>query len=150
MAGRPAQPLFQAQYRQNPSRCHRTIVTGCNAIRFSGQLFTDREKATQNIRSIAVGRARFTERFNITTCCLRARFSRASTRCDFIDEKSDATTARITANFIASLLKPAGTEVNEFNAIEFFFFWGGGAVHGQCNKVFRPGRHLLRAKNYRE
>lgn len=67
-------------------------------------------------------------------CCLKAKFSRASARCDFIDEKSDATTARISANIMAPMLKPAGIKVNEFKAIEFL----GGTDLDHCVEVHEP------------
>lgn len=117
--GRPPRRLFQAQYRRNPSRCHRTTVSGCIAITLSRQLATNREKAIQNKRSVLFGRARFTVRFNMTTCWRRARFSRASSRCDFSDEKSDATIARISANIMPVMVEPAGKNVNYINAIAF-------------------------------
>ena len=45
-----------------------------------------RKNVIQKKRSIMLGRARFTERFNMMICCRSARFSRASSRRDFIDE----------------------------------------------------------------
>lgn len=119
MARRPPRRLFQAQYPRNPSRCHRTTVSGCIAMTLSRQLATNRENAIQNKRSVLFGRARFTVRFNITTCCRRARFSRVNSRCHFSDEKSDATIARISANIMLLIVNPAGKNVNYINAIEF-------------------------------
>lgn len=62
----------------------------------------------------------------MTTCCRRARFSRTSSRCDFSDENSDATIARISANIMLPMLKPAAEKVNYFNAIELL----GGTPRG--------------------
>jgi len=52
-------------------------------------------------------------------CYRRTRFSDASPRCDFIDEESDATTARSSANITLRMLKLAGKKINEFSAVEF-------------------------------
>jgi hypothetical protein len=105
--GRPTRRLFQAQYRRNPSRCHRTIVSGRNAITFLRQLSTNRAKVIQNKRSVVLGRARHPACFIMAICCRRARFSNASTRCDFIDEQSDTNSAEIHENFVVAMLKPA-------------------------------------------
>jgi hypothetical protein len=54
--------LFHAQNRRKPILCHRTTVSGVTMANAEAQSFQKRERRTQNARSLADSRGRFTLR----------------------------------------------------------------------------------------
>ena len=125
--GRPVRRDFYAQYRRNPSRRQWTTVSGLNAhstLRHSGTVLA---KTIQKMRSVFVGRTRFTERFSMMICWRRARFSKTTVRGLLAADAIDANRAQSSAKCMGRMLSLPTKKANYFNRIWF----SGGTARGR-------------------
>ena len=81
--GRPSRRRdFQVQYSLNPSRCHRTTVSGCTMHSTSFHRDHILESKTQNNRSDHVNVGLLPESRKVASCWRKARFSAANVERD--------------------------------------------------------------------
>ena len=120
IGGRPTcrRRLFQRQYRRKPSRCQRTTVSGCNMCNITRHSFTYFENNTQNKRSAAETRGRFTEGLSIVSCWRSAIFSSANWRRDWKREQTVVSTASKRLG-MPVMLQQTQKNVNDFRPLRF-------------------------------
>src|SRR5262245_30201702 len=76
------------QYKWKVWRCHAITVSGLTIIRASRQPTQIFESQTQKMRSVGRSLGRGWRSLKMASCCLRARFSRARSRCRLKVEKN--------------------------------------------------------------